>query len=106
MKYVRKLVKKNDEIWGEIHGAGQYTTDAQAAKESGDRDEAEAYLYMAGQELEHGDRLKNLARTMLDKARREGHDNMDMLEEMWTAMVERHEEELCHVKKRMEQARK
>ena len=106
MDCVRKLVKKNDEIWGEIRDANKYTMDAQAAKETGDRDEAEAYLYMAGQELEHKDKLRNMAKTMLDKARREGKENIAVLEEMWSAMVERQEEELCHVKTKMDQARK
>lgn len=106
MDCVRKLVKKNDEIWGEIRGANKYTMEAQAAKETGDRDEAEAYLYMAGQELEHKDKLRNMAKTMLDKARREGHPHIDMLDEMWAAMVERQEDELCRVKTKMDQAKK
>lgn len=106
MDCVRYLVKKNDEIWGEIRGANKYIMEAQKAKEMGDRDEAEAYLYMASQELEHKDKLRNMAKTKMEKARREGHDHMDMLDEMWTAMVERQEDELCHVKTKMEQARK
>lgn len=52
------------------------------------------------------DKLRNMAKTMLDKARREGHPHIDMLDEMWAAMVERQEDELCRVKTKMDQAKK
>lgn len=106
MNCVEKLVKKNDEIWGEIRGANKYTMEAQRAQRMGDKEEAESYLHMAGQELEHKDRLHKMAQNALDKARREGNENIAVLEEMWSAMVERQEEELCHVKTKMDQARK
>ena len=68
MDGVSKLVKKNAEMWGEIRGAHKYTMAAQAAQETGNRAEAEAYLYMAGQDLEHKDQLRNMAETSLAKA--------------------------------------